>query len=300
MLFFAGLFLFLLGIEGSKRSLNKFSEALVGNILLMLDKSFFLSIIAGVFVTCIIQSSSAVTIILIAMLNAGLIKYKPALGIMMGANIGTTVTVQIISFPVFKIYPFLLLMGIIIIFLGRKRKNIFLVGTVIFCFAVIFAGLDQMTNYFQQGKINLLKALLLKAENGRLAGILLGLVLTALIQSSSLITGITVSMAYSSSITLSTAVAVALGSNIGTCFTGFLAAINTDRISRSLAIGQLIYNIIGVAALLPLYNLFIWFIMYSADTLPRQIANAHTLFNIFNLLIFLPFADNFISWLRRE
>ncbi|MDI3547083.1 MAG: phosphate:Na+ symporter [Halanaerobiales bacterium] len=300
LIFLSGLFLFLLGLEGSKRGLGRVASTKVELALKRLSNSIFLSIFSGVVVTAILQSSSGVSIIVISLIEAGLLQLKPAIGIMLGANIGTTFTVQIISFPVIALFPYLIISGLFFMIIGFMLRNKLVdAGLALASFGVVFAGLNMMTGYFQNPAVSgLITKILAFSGDNYLLGILLGVIITGIIQSSSAVTGITVSLARNNLITLPAAIAIALGSNIGTCITAFLASFNSSRLAKSLARGHFLFNLIGVIAILPFLGIFNHLVMLTSQNLLRQIANAHTLFNIFNILIFLPFFDTFVSFLR--
>lgn len=300
-IFLSGLVLFFLGLEGTKRSLKQAVSRKIKLLLTKLSNQIFLSIFMGILITALLQSSSAVSIIVISLIEAGLLKLKPSICIMLGANIGTTFTVQLISLPVLDYYPYLIFTGIVLIiysFIGKEedKNKKYYFGLALLSFGIVFAGLIMMTEFFKDNKSRELMIKILGISGSNLYfGILLGMVVTAIIQSSSAVTAITISLAANNLITLPVAIAIALGSNIGTCFTAFLASVNAGSVSRSLALSHFIFNIVGVLAILPVLNIFIEIIKITDNRLIRQIANAHTLFNTYNVIIFLPFIDKFIN-----
>ena len=298
-IFLIGLFLFLLGLEGTKRSIKIIATAKIKAILQGLSENIFLAVLIGTIITAVLQSSSAVTIILIALLEAGLLNIRSAMGIVLGANIGTTVTVQIISLPILSFFPLIIISGVVLILIGIIfRSKIFFGGLAIFSFGIVLAGLELMTGYFQNpGTHRLIEHCLAYSGTNPYKGILVGILITGVIQSSSLVTGITVVLANNNLITLASAVAITLGSNIGTCVTAFIASINSGQVARSMVWGHFFFNLIGVLVILPGLGWFIALVRMSSPNLVRQIANAHTLFNLFNLLLFLPFLNPFISFL---
>lgn len=287
------------GLEGSKWGLKKAVSGKVEELLSDLSANVLASLLLGIIITGVIQSSSAVSVITISLIEAGILSLKPALAIIMGANIGTTITVQIISLPVLELYPQTIILGLIITLIGLlTNKKMVYTGLAVAAFGVVFAGLVMMTSFFKSpAVIELLKSLLAYTANNNLLGILLGMIVTSLIQSSSAVTGISLSLARGSIINLSSAIAIALGSNIGTCITAFIASFNCSRVSRMLATGHFIFNLIGVLVLLPFYNVFCRLVELTSNNLVRQIANAHTLFNIFNVLLFIPFISAFTDLL---
>ncbi|MCG8516330.1 MAG: Na/Pi symporter [Halanaerobiales bacterium] len=298
-IFLIGLFLFLLGLEGTKRSIKIIATAKIKAILQGLSENIFLAVLIGTIITAVLQSSSAVTIILIALLEAGLLNIRSAMGIVLGANIGTTVTVQIISLPILSFFPLIIISGVVLILIGIIfRSKIFFGGLAIFSFGIVLAGLELMTGYFQNpGTHRLIEHCLAYSGTNPYKGILVGILITGVIQSSSLVTGITVVLANNNLITLASAVAITLGSNIGTCVTAFIASINSGQVARSMVWGHFFFNLIGVLVILPCLGWLIALVRMSSPNLVRQIANAHTLFNLFNLLLFLPFLNPFISFL---
>ncbi|ACL69630.1 Na-cotransporter [Halothermothrix orenii H 168] len=301
LLFLTGLFFFLAGLEGSKKSLTKLALKRVELLLKKLSDNNLLSLLVGVVSTAILQSSSGLTVIVISLIESGYLALKPAVLIIMGANIGTTLTVHLISLPIISYYSCIIISGLVVAIIGLfVNKKVFFGGLSLFCFGTAFAGLHLMTASFDLASSrNIIYNLLAFSRGNYLKGILLGALATGIVQSSSVITAITVSLARVNLINLSDAIAVTLGSNIGTCITGFLASINASIFSKRLAWGHLLFNFIGVLVLLPVIKPFIFLLDSTNTSLARQVANAHTLFNIYNLIIFLPFLNTFISVLRR-
>lgn len=303
LLFCTGFFLFLGGLEGCKWSIKNVITGRVKNIIISLDNHTIFSIIIGILIASIMQSSSAVSMILISLIESRTLSLKSAICIMLGANIGTTITVQIISLPVLNYFPYLIIIAVTINIIAKifNKKRYLYLGTYIFFFAVVFAGLLLMSNFFKLPANTRLIMNILKYSSKKLhLGLITGTIITAIIQSSSAVTGIVLSLALNQMISLKTAVAVTLGSNIGTCITAFLASINAGNTSKKLAKSHFLFNLIGVISILPVFTLFINLITITCTYLSGQIANAHTFFNIYNLLIFLPFLNSFISWVDKE
>lgn len=303
LIFITGLILFLLGLETSKKSLEKIAGLKIKEFIKELTANFYFSILIGIIITAILQSSSAVSIILIGLIEAKLLDLKPAIGIIMGANVGTTITVQIISLPILSFYPYLMLIGIFFIISGATFKtNITLsTGVAIFSFAIIFAGLHLMSSSLTRPETNKLLYCFLKFSGKNIfSGILMGVLATAIVQSSSAVTGIVVSLTHTNFISLPVAIAISLGSNIGTCITAFLASVNAGKITKTLAIGHFLFNLTGVMIILPFFDIFSYYLTLTSKSLTHQIANAHTIFNIINVLLFLPISETFISFLRRN
>src|SRR5690554_4464183 len=287
MLFAWGLLLFLSGMEGAKWGLRKGVTRKLETVLSAISSNVFSCILLGIIVTAFIQSSSAVSVILIGLIEARVISLKPAIAIIMGANIGTTVTVQIISLPIVNLYPWIIIIGLLISMIGIFKSNkLFFAGLTMVFFGIVFAGLLNMTSFFKgQGIINLIRTIFTYTGDSNLKGILLGFFVTLILQSSSAVTGISLGLARSGFINLTSSVAIALGSNIGTCITAFIASVNCGRISKMMAVGHFIFNLFGVLAILPFFNIFCKLVEQTSTELIRQIANAHTLFNVYNVII---------------
>lgn len=301
LIFISGLLLFLGGLEGSKWAIKSLVNDRLKSLIVSLDKHLYLSIIIGIIITAIMQSSSAVSVILIGLVEAGAISLKPAIGIMIGANIGTTVTGQILTFPIVNYYLHLIVLGLAIVLIGifGRKRTLFYIGNSILFFGIVFAGLILMTVFFESPeKRQLIERILQYSSKNIYLGILTGTITTAIIQSSSALTGVVIGLAFNRLINLRTAIALILGSNLGTCFTAFLASINSGPISQKLTRGHFFFNLLGVAALIPFYFIFENIVRSSSQELTRQIANAQTFFNIYNTLIILPFLNTFISWLE--
>ncbi|MFW6389496.1 MAG: Na/Pi symporter, partial [Halanaerobiales bacterium] len=228
MLFFiSGLLLFLLGLEGSKKAIKYAVSDNIEKIIKNITNSIFLSLLIGIIITALIQSSSAVSILAISLIEAGILSLRSAIALIMGANIGTTITVQIISLPIISNYPVIIILALIIISIAFLFKNekIFFSGLAILSFGIVFMGLNIMITYFQKPEITIIiKNILFYSRNSNILGVILGMVVTAIIQSSSAVTAITIGLAYNNLITLHSAVAIALGSNIGTCITAYIAS----------------------------------------------------------------------------
>ncbi|RLB60366.1 MAG: Na/Pi cotransporter family protein, partial [Deltaproteobacteria bacterium] len=266
----------------------------------------------GVAVTTIIQSSSATTVMVVGFVNAGLMSLVQAIGVILGANIGTTVTAQLIAFKITK-YA-LPAIGIGVGFkLFSKNKKWSYIGEVMLGFGLLFFGLTVMKNAFDPLKTSEeFRQLFMLVGDNHLLGILIGAILTMIVQSSSATIGITIALATSGILSFEASIALILGENIGTTITANLAAIGTNLAARRTALAHFLFNSIGVCYMLIFFPFFIHFIssitpgdadfvIQSQDQvarlggelgdkpfIARHIANTHTMFNIINTLIFLP------------
>lgn len=300
--FLLGLLLFLFGLEGSKKGLDLLSSKHLQKTFLYVEDNVYIGILIGALITGILQSSSAVTVILIGLLDAEMISLRSALSILLGANIGTTITIQIISLPVLQLYPWLIFLGVLLYISGWyfNSYNVKGMGITIFSFGIVFTGLNMMTGFFDNPLYRNIISNILSYGQNTIPGIFMGFFITAVVQSSSIVTGLTVSLARGGLISLPVAISITLGSNIGTCITGFIASLTCGKTAKVLAWGNFLFNMVGVLFILPFLQYFIKVITITTGTLPRQIANAHTFFNLLNVILFIPFYDTFVSFLRRN
>ncbi len=305
-----GLALFLFGMEMMSEGMKKSAGSNLRSILSTLTNNRFIAVGVGTFVTMIIQSSSATTVMLVSFVQAGLMTFGQSLGIILGADIGTTITAQLIAF---KLTDYALLMigvGFLIFFLGKsqKYKNI---GETILGFGMLFFGMKIMSDaMYPLRTFDPFIDMLMTLENP-LLGLLVGTIFTALIQSSSAFTGIIIILGTQGLITLEAGIPLLFGANIGTSITAFLASINASREAKRVAIAHTMFKVVGVL-------LFIWWIPtfaeivrwispkgaasmtgmeHLADVVPRQIANAHTIFNVSLTIIVLPFTEMAARWI---
>ncbi len=286
-----GLSLFFLGMQGVKDSFYKASGGKIEYLLKKLTDNIIISILTGILVTMLIQSSSATTVIIISLVNADLMSLKQAFGVIMGANIGTTITVQLISFSLQDYLWIIILIGIIfyVIHIISKKKKFKYIARGLLGFSILFIGLELLSNIvsgFQD--FQLFIKLLSYLELRPLVGIIVGALITATIQSSSALTAIIVILAKANLITLPLAITLALGSNIGTCITAFFASVNSSKSARQTAWAHILFNSFGVLVVIPILGVFTKMIALTSSDIARQVANAHTIFNVFNTLIIIP------------
>jgi phosphate:Na+ symporter len=253
----------------------------------------------GTSVTAIMQSSSLMMVTMIGLINANLMTLEQAIGMMMGDEIGTTITAQIVAFEVDNLaYLFVALGFIFIEFLPRGKWQDY--GEVIMGFGILFLGMNLMSDSLKVlTTIPAVESWLVVMGQNVVAGLFAGTIATAIVQSSSAVTGLVIAMGISQAITLDGAVAILLGANIGTCATGFIASFRLSRAARQASIAQILINVIGVLIFLPFLSPFTELVRLTASELPRQIANAHTIFNVAVSAILFPFV-NYIAWAARR
>ncbi|MCC0684831.1 Na/Pi cotransporter family protein [Clostridioides sp. ZZV15-6383] len=292
-----GLGLFLYGMNLMGEGLQKSAGTKLKKIIKLLTSNLFMGVLVGTGVTAVIQSSSATTVMVVGFVNAGIMTLKQAIGVIMGANIGTTVTAQLVSFDLTGMAPVALGIGIILYLFGNKPriKNI---AEILIGFGILFTGMDFMKMAVEplrdyQGFTDLLVTF------GRypLLGLLLGFGITAIIQSSSASMGMLVALAAEGLVPLSAALPILYGQNIGTCVTSLLSSIGANKNARRAAMMHLIFNVLGTVIFLILLNKPVVSLVTSWDpsNVARQIANTHTLFNIISVLILLPFTSLIIK-----
>ncbi|MBM6678440.1 Na/Pi cotransporter family protein [Faecalicoccus pleomorphus] len=286
-----GLALFLYGMQMMSDGLEKAAGDRLKTILEKLTSNRILGVIVGALITAAIQSSSATTVMVIGFVNARLMSLQQAVWIIMGANIGTTITGQLVALNVSEIAPLIAFAGVVlIVFLKNPKLHYF--GSIIAGLGILFIGMDMMSSSMSPLRESEAFISLLTNFSNPAIGILVGAVFTAIIQSSSASLGILQALARSGLIGLDGAVFVLFGQNIGTCITAILASFGTSREAKQTTIIHLSFNIIGtiifttVCLLTPLTSVVAG---WSPDNAAQQIANMHTLFNVVTTLLLLPF-----------
>ena len=288
-----GLGMFLYGMEMMSDGMKMTAGDSMRSILEKLTSNRYIAVFIGAFVTMVIQSSSATTVMLVSFVNSGLLGFTQALGVVLGSNIGSTVTAQIVAFKITD-YALLLIAAGSIMSLFAKKDTVKHLGFVILGFGLLFYGMKVMSDTMKPLRSDpTFNSILTSFENPFL-GILAGAIFTALVQSSSATTGIVITLASGGSITLEAGIPLIFGANIGTCITALLAGLNASRDAKRVAIGHVTFNVIGVLLFCFWIPTFAEFVSQTSDNIPRQIANAHTIFNIVATVIFIPFTP-FIS-----
>jgi phosphate:Na+ symporter len=285
-----GLGLFIYGIWQMSEGLHKACGDKMRRVLHNLTGSTIRGVLVGAGVTLLIQSSSATTVMVVGFVNAGLMTLVQALGVIFGANIGTTVTVQLIAFKLTDYALLLIGVGVLVMFLAKKKihKHI---GEFILGFGILFLGLQISTDAVRPLKDSpVFNNILVSFSRNPLLGVLAGAVITGILQSSAVTIGMVLGLAMINLIDLRAAISLAFGCNIGTCVTALIASVGTSVSAKRAAVAHILFNITGVAIFLPFIGFFQNLVVHTSNDLLRQIANAHTLFNTVNSIIFLPFA----------
>lgn len=299
---FGGLAIFIYGMNLMGEGLQKAAGEKMRRILEILTKNPVMGVLVGAFVTTILQSSSATTVMVVGFVSARLMTLTQAIGVIMGANIGTTITAQLIAFKIgHYAYPIAAL-GFIFFFFSKKKIVKYL-GQTVFAFGLLFIGLNTMSDTMKPlAKSPVFADMILNLSHYPVLGLLVGTLMTIIVQSSSATIAVLQNLASQPQadgvhalINLKTALPVLFGDNIGTTITAILAAIGARINAKRAAIAHSVFNIIGAAIfmfLIPPFAKFVEFISprgTEVEVISRQIANAHTSFNLLNTLLWLPF-----------
>lgn len=286
-----GLALFLYGMQMMSSGLEAAAGNRMKGILEKLTSNPILGVIVGAGITAVIQSSSATTVMVVGFVNSGMLSLQQAVWIIMGANIGTTITGQLIALDVGAIAPLMAFAGVAVVTFSKKQ-TVQHYGQIVAGLGILFLGMEMMSSAMSPLRDSETFISLMTQFGNPVIGILVGAVFTAIIQSSSASVGILQTLAIGGLIDLPNAVFVLFGQNIGTCITAVLASIGTSRNAKRTTIIHLTFNIIGtiiftiVCILTPLTTVVQNF---TPDNPAAQIANMHTLFNVVTTLLLLPF-----------
>ena len=308
---FGGLAIFIFGMKLMSDGLHQVAGERMRSILRMFSAHPLVAGASGAAVTCVIQSSSASTVMVIGFVNAGLLSLVQAMGLIFGANIGTTVTAQLVAFNISWLIMPAIITGLLMSFV--KRQSIADWSTTLLGFGFLFLGMKFMSSELKvlashPAFMDAFQTFKCAPVNGYipviplLGAVFIGLAATMIIQSSSACSGIIIALGASGLLDIYTAIALVMGSNIGTTITAQLAAITANRVAKQAALAHTLFNLIGVI-IISLSFLILWngqpafFTLIDKlslnGDLPRKIANAHTLFNVFTTLILLPFIPLF-------
>lgn len=287
-----GLGFFLFGMSYMNDALQNAAGKKMKHILSELTKNKLTSVIVGTVVTGIIQSSSAVTVMVVSFVNAGLMNLNQAVGIIMGANIGTTVTALLISFDIAKITTLLGAIGVFI-YLVSKNNKIKYFAQVVIGFGILFVGMNIMEGAMVPLKDNAQFTRLIIGFDNPYLGILAGFAMTAVLQSSSATTGLLIATAATGAISFSQAYPIVFGQNIGTCVTAMLASIGTNVTAKRAAFIHLLFNIIGTILFVLILRIptEMLILKIASFNVPRQIALGNIIFNVVSVIVLYPFSD---------
>ena len=297
----AGLSLFLYGVSRLSESLQQLAGKKINNIVERFTKNRFAGVATGAVATTLLDSSSITIIMVISLVNSGILSFVNSLGVVMGANIGTTISSQLIAFQINEYAALLLVVGLLFYTLG-KGKKIGNLGLVIFGFGLIFFGLEIIGDAAAPLKENKMFIGWISKLDNPWSGVLVGAIFTVLIQSSSATIGIVITLASQGMITLPLGISIMLGAEIGTCADTLVATVGGSRNAVRTGIFHLGFNIITVVigVFLADYLAIAARKLASGENISRQIANAHMIFNFMGVLLFIwfvPFMVKFLEWI---
>lgn len=277
------------------RGLKLAASSRIKEKLRILTGNPLLGLISGTVATMVLQSSSITTVMVVGLVNSELITLKQGISIIVGANIGTTITAQIIAFPLNEWALPAAILAVFLLLLARlKSKYLFGLGKTMLGGSFLFLGLNLMSSSLSPLRESpWIISLLMEAGEVPIRGIFMGAVTTFLFQSSSAVIGIIMAMAVQGIVSLPAGIAIILGADMGTCITSMIASVGTNLNARRAALAHLIFNIVGATCMLPFFHYFTLVVMESSSSMTRQIANAHTFYNLFNALLIIPFIHIF-------
>ncbi|MBO5153620.1 MAG: Na/Pi cotransporter family protein [Eubacterium sp.] len=298
-----GLGLFLFGMNFMSQGLQKAAGAKLRSVLTAISKNKYIAVLFGALFTAIIQSSGATTVMVVTFVNAGLMELTQAVGIIFGANIGTTITAQLVSFNLTAVAPVILFVGVVM-FLFMKKPIFKKIGEVVIGFGALFMGISMMSGAMSQ--LNDYPAVigtLAKLTNPVLA-ILVGLIITVIVQSSSVTVSILLLMAGQGLVTLPICFYFILGCNIGSCTPAVMAAMDAKKEAKRAALIHVLFNVFGmiIISVILIFAMepFTAFIQaISGSDIKRSVANTDTIYKVFQTLIFLPVSTQFIKLVNR-
>jgi len=295
-----GLALFLFGLQQMTGGLKLAGGSAMRQVLSKLTRNRFSAALAGTLVTAVIQSSSVTTVLVVGFISAGVLSFANSIGVILGANIGTTITAQIIAFKITESALILVAGGLILQWMN-KRQVLRHYGTILIGLGLIFLGMEAMSDATRPLRDYEPFIHAMAALRNPVAGILVGAAFTALVQSSSATTGIVIILASQKVIPLEGGIALILGANIGTCVTALLSTVGAPRAALQAATAHVIFNVAGVLVwigFIPALGSLVESISPPEDV-ARQVANAHTIFNIANALLFIGFTPQLARLIQR-
>ncbi|MFZ3588206.1 Na/Pi symporter [Bacillus sp. DJP31] len=288
--------IFMFGLTIMRSGLNRLATDQVKEKLLLLTNNPLQGLLIGMLITAVLQSSSAVMVITIGFVSAGLLTFRNSIGIMLGANIGTTITAELMTIQVGEMSLPIVLVGILLLLIPNRTT--FSIGTALVGIGCMFVAMKGFT--FLAHSIysySIVKTTLLYTNHNDLAGILLGAFLSAIIQSSSAVIGILMGFLHHQHISINAGIAIMLGANIGTCVTAILASISTTVEAKWTAYAHIWLNVFGVILFIPFINLLSKFVITLTPVLETQLAHASVIFNIACSLLALPLINVFANFI---
>ena len=294
-----GLGMFLYGMKLMSDALEKAAGAKMRSILEFFTKTPLRGILVGTFFTAVIQSSSASTVMVVSFVNSGLMNLYQAAGVIMGANIGTTVTSQLISLNLSALAPAIVMVGVVMVMFCKKTK-IQRAGEVLLGFGILFMGLSGMSDSMSVLRESPQVVEIMSSLTSHFLAVMVGLVVTTVLQSSSATVGIVLLLAQQGLLDIRICYFIIFGCNIGSCVSALLAAINGKKIAKRAALIHLFFNIIGTGIMYVVFSFALepitgFISMISHGNIAREVANAHTLIKLVEVLLLFPFIKQIVK-----
>lgn len=299
--FLGGLALFLYGMELMGDGLQQAAGDRLQKILKSLTGYTVMGVTLGALVTAILQSSTATTVMSVGLVNAGLMSLKQAFSVIMGANVGTTITAQLIAFKLTDYFTLMIFIGFMLRVFAKKKRLKFC-GSALLGFGILMLGMKSMcASVLPLRNDPAIVAFIADLSHQPFYAVIIGILMTIFIQSSAATIGILMAMASQGLIPLEGAIPILLGDNIGTCITAILAAARANLTAKKVALSHVLFNTFGCILFIVFMPMFIKLVVFisPAGDISRQIANAHSAFNILNMLIFLPITGPFVKLVER-
>lgn len=291
---FATIALFLHGLGGFSKEVKEIGSDYFKQLLSRITKYRLGGFTLGILLTAVIQSSSAVSSITVALVDAGVIPFSNSLAVMLGANVGTTSTAWLVTLKVGQIAPVFIVLGTLISMIPAKiqvaGKSIFYFGLILFSLELISKSLGPISSDPKILEV-------LKYADSRILGVLAGIIVTALVQSSSVTTGLAIILAQQGAFSTEGAIAIIIGSNVGTTSTALIAAISMNPSAKLAAKANFLFNLFGVIVCYPFIGGFDNLASYFTNDIGIQVAFAHLFFNVVISVLMLPFIKQFGNWL---
>lgn len=292
---FATISLFLYGLKSFSEEVKKLSTEKLQTLISKVTRYSISGFCLGIVLTSIIQSSSAVSSITVALVDAGVISFVNSLSVLLGANVGSTSTAWLVTFNVGSIAPYFIILGMMINFIPSRIQ---LIGKSIFYFGFILFSLELISQSIEPFKTDPFIVSVLKMTDNHIIGILSGIIVTALVQSSSVTTGLAILLTQQGILSSEGAISIILGSNIGTSSTALIASLQLNKWAKLSAMANFAFNFIGVLICFPFIRLLHTLTSYLSNDITYQVAYAHLLFNVFISLLILPFIKKVAFFLQ--
>ncbi|WP_456278235.1 Na/Pi symporter [Bacillus sp. AK128] len=290
--------IFMYGLTVMRIGLDQLSSEKLKKHILLVTNNPVQGLVIGALLTAVLQSSSALMVITIGFVTAGLLSFKQSIGIMLGANIGTTITAELMTIDVGELSLPIVLIGILFILL--RKRIFFSIGTSLLGLGCIFVAMRGFTSLADSiYAYPFVQSILLYSTENNLFGVLVGTIMSGVIQSSSAVIGVAMGFLHHHYLTINASIAIMLGANIGTCVTALLASIGTSKEAKWSAYAHVWLNVFGVLLFLPFIDVFSQYLSTLTPSLEKQLAHGSVIFNIACSLLALPFVNLFAKFIMR-